>query len=106
MAANSSLGPDSKAWKAFTDKPEVQPLSANHQPRSVQRMNGRQNKKAPVNSSADDAWGFGQDTFTAISPCSRVSVSSDKRSNSQQFSNQSPVENKQMSTQPAGWAGF
>ncbi|XXG64064.1 hypothetical protein AAC387_Pa05g2119 [Persea americana] len=107
MLTNNSPGPACESWKAFTDEPEVQPLSGNNQPRSVRTLNGHQkNKKAPVNSSADDKWGFSQDAFTAIPASSQMSLSSGRGSNSQQFSHQKSVENKQKSTQPAGWAGF
>lgn len=107
LLTNNSPGPACESWKAFTDEPEVQPLSGNNQPRSVRTLNGHQkNKKAPVNSSADDKWGFSQDAFTAIPASSQMSLSSGRGSNSQQFSHQKSVENKQKSTQPAGWAGF
>lgn len=101
MLANSSPSPESKPWKAFTDEPKVQPLSI---PRSVRTTNSHKNKKAPVNSSAD-AWGFGEDNFTAIPASSSLSLSSDHGRNSQLFSNQKTVDIKEAS-QPAGWAGF
>ncbi|RWR77831.1 putative serine/threonine-protein kinase isoform X2 [Cinnamomum micranthum f. kanehirae] len=100
--SNSSPSPDSKPWKAFIDEPKVQPLST---PRSVRTTNVRQNKKAPVNLGAD-AWGFGEDSFTAAPASSPLPLSSNQGSNSQRlFSNQKTVEIKE-APQPAGWAGF
>ncbi|KAM0942917.1 putative protein kinase NAK family [Dioscorea sansibarensis] len=105
--SSASPSPDPKPWQAFADEPKTQPTTNLSHSKSVRTTNGRQNPtKQPASTPANNAWGFDQDSFTAVPAAgSQISSSSTQGNSSQRFSAR---ETKKVTTtsQPAGWSGF
>ncbi|KAF7835969.1 putative serine/threonine-protein kinase [Senna tora] len=91
-------GSEPNSWQAFPEEPQPQkPFSAENRTKSA--------AQAPTNF---DSWGFGTDSFSAVSagnPQMMPRRTSAEGSNSQVFGNAKSFESKSTS-QPAGWAGF
>lgn len=68
---------------------------------------GHRNEQPAQPTSEFDTWGFGTDSFTAVSGSNRQipRATSTEGSNSQVSGNAKTFESKSTS-QPAGWAGF
>ncbi|XP_054813116.1 uncharacterized protein LOC129313770 isoform X3 [Prosopis cineraria] len=100
-----------KSWQAFAEEPQQQnSASADSRAKSVRTRKIYQNEQ-PVQPTSDfDSWGFGTDSFTAVSSAGisqkpRPPSTEASNSQSQAFGNAKTYESKSAS-QPAGWAGF
>lgn len=121
----SSSSPDSKPWQAFAEDPKPRALLKNANiaalaattttttttaMKSVRTRNSHQNRQPAAEvTSGSDTWGFGTDSFTAVtSSGSRMTSRSNigEGNSSKRFGNSKNLESKSTSSQPAGWAGF
>ncbi|KAI4323361.1 hypothetical protein L6164_022974 [Bauhinia variegata] len=95
-----------RSWQAFSEERQPQkPHSADNTTKSVRTRNGQQKKPAPQTTDFDN-WGFGTDSFTAVTSGSpQIPVPTAEGSNSQSFGETKTFESNSAS-QPAGWAGF
>ena len=99
-----------KSWQAFPEEPQQQKSASadSNRSKSVRTRKIYQNEQ-PIQQHSDfDSWGFGTDSFTAVSTAGSSQISrppSSEGSNPQAFGNAKAHENKSAS-QPAGWAGF
>ncbi|KAL5549697.1 hypothetical protein UlMin_004928 [Ulmus minor] len=103
----NTSSPESKTWQAFADemKPQQPPASGNVI-KSVRTRNGPQNKQATQANTGFESWGFGTESFSAVSVgSSQISRPLSEGNNSQRIGEAKVMENKSAS-QPAGWAGF
>ncbi|XP_031274777.1 probable serine/threonine-protein kinase DDB_G0276461 isoform X1 [Pistacia vera] len=92
---------EANSWQAFPEEPKPQRIA-----HSVRTRNGHLNKQAAQATSGFDTWGFGTESFTAISTASSQRAKPNGEGNSSQGIGQSKITDKQSSVQPAGWAGF
>lgn len=117
----SSSSPDSKPWQAFAEDPKPRALKNTNitavaatttttAMKSVRTRNSHQNRQPAAEvTSGSDTWGFGTDSFTAVtSSGSRMTSRSNigEGNSSQRFGDSKNLESKSTSSQPAGWAGF
>ncbi|RRT83879.1 hypothetical protein B296_00004498 [Ensete ventricosum] len=111
----STPSPDPKPWSAFGDT-KVQDTPKSSHPKSVRTIRGtssnRNNIKLPSASSADEPWGFDQDSFRADSHSSQAPKPSFEGNTSQRFGGAfggggGTGQVKAVETnRPSGWTGF
>ncbi|CAL9116795.1 unnamed protein product [Musa acuminata var. zebrina] len=107
----STPSPDPKPWSAFGDT-MVQETPKSSHPKSVRTIRGtnsnRNNIKQTSASSADEPWGFDQDSFRADSHSSQVPKPSFEGNTSQRFGGGGGGGKvKAVETnRPSGWTGF
>ena len=100
-----STNSESKPRQAFANDANT-PTSIVDPPKSVRTRNGHSSKQDVSAGSTNDAWGFGDDKFTAApATSSRISRPSEG-STSQRFGDSNKFTSKTTTSQPAGWAGF
>ena len=101
--------PDPKPWQPFAEESKVQSTPKSIHPRSVRTVraaNGsRDDTKQTTTYSANEPWGFDDDSFKAIPSGSGVSGTSVQGNSSQRFGGGGETK-KAETSQPAGWAGF
>ncbi|KAG1326789.1 AP2-associated protein kinase 1-like [Cocos nucifera] len=111
MSADSPAtpSPDPKPWQPFAEEPKVQSTPKSIHPRSVRTVRaangGRDATKQTTTYSANEPWGFDDDSFRAIPSGSGVSGTSVQGNTSQRFGGGGETK-KGETSQPAGWAGF
>lgn len=111
MFANSyaTPSPDPKPWQPFADEPNVPSTPKSIHPRSVRTVraaNGnRDTTKQTTKYSANEPWGFDDDSFKAAPSGLGVPGTPVQGNTSQRFGGGGDTE-KAETSQPAGWAGF
>ncbi|CAK9322415.1 unnamed protein product [Citrullus colocynthis] len=99
--------PDAKPWQAFAEEsPNQQSVTPEKGIKSV-RTRSLQRKQASPEDTGFESWGFGAESFTAVSAGSsnKSGGLTGERNSSQQRTGGGP-KNNDISSQPAGWAGF
>lgn len=103
----STPSPDAKPWQAFAEEsPNQQSVTPEKGIKSV-RTRSLQRKQASPEDTGFESWGFGAESFTAVSAGSsnKSGGLTGERNSSQQRTGGEP-KNNDTSSQPAGWAGF
>ncbi|CAO2832182.1 unnamed protein product [Amaranthus hypochondriacus] len=75
-------------------------------PKSVRTRNGHSSNQDVSAGSTNDAWGFGNDKFTAAPATSSRMSRPSEGSTSKRFGDSNKFTSKTTTSQPAGWAGF
>ncbi|KAA0048302.1 putative serine/threonine-protein kinase [Cucumis melo var. makuwa] len=98
--------PDAKAWQAFAEEsPNQQSVTPEKGVKSM-RTRSLQKKQASPENTGFESWGFGAESFSAVSAgSSNKSGLTGERNSSQRTGGGEPKSNE-VSSQPAGWAGF
>ncbi|KAK7271610.1 hypothetical protein RJT34_27650 [Clitoria ternatea] len=97
---------EQKLWQAFPEEPQPQKShSAESTSKSVRSRNGQENKHPAQLATNFDTWGFGTDSFSAVSAGSSQMLRPGEGSKSPGLGEAKAFESKSTS-QPAGWAGF
>ncbi|XP_022152646.1 probable serine/threonine-protein kinase DDB_G0276461 isoform X2 [Momordica charantia] len=101
----NAQSPDAKQWQAFAEEsPNQQPVNPEKGVKSM-RTRSLQRKQAAPEDTGFESWGFGAESFTSVSAgSSNASGLAGERSSSQQRIGE--PRNTDISSQPAGWAGF
>ena len=94
-----------KPWQAFANVTNTQ-TSIVDPPKSVRTRNGHSKKQDVSAGLTKDAWGFGNDNFTAAPAASSHISKPSEGSTSQRFGDSNKFSSKTTTSQPAGWAGF
>ena len=106
-ADSSTPIPDAKPWQAFAEESSnQQPVTTEKEVKSVRTRSLSRKQASSSDNTGFESWGFGAESFTAVSAgSSNKSGFTGERNSPQQRTGGEP-KNIDVSSQPAGWAGF
>lgn len=98
--------PDVNTWQAFAEEsPNQQSVMPEKGVKSM-RTRSLQRKQAAPEGTGFESWGFGAESFTAVSAGSSNTSGLTRERNSSQQRIGGETKNTDTAPQPAGWAGF
>ncbi|XP_022934741.1 probable serine/threonine-protein kinase DDB_G0276461 isoform X1 [Cucurbita moschata] len=106
-ADSSTPIPDAKPWQAFAEESSnQQPVTTEKEVKSVRTRSLPRKQASSSDNTGFESWGFGAESFTAVSAGSSNKSGFTGERNSPQQRTGGERKNTDISSQPAGWAGF